>query len=362
VSRIRALKPETWISESLAEVTVEAERTFLAMTTHADDQGRHRDQAAIIAGLVWPLRAEHTAVHVEDDLTQLAAAGLICRYTGCDGKRYFHYPTWARHQKIDKPSLSRLPACPTCEPQRCGACKGPCTQPTAAPSTPRALSEASPNPPVVLEEHSPNSRGVLPEDSASLPGALEPPASAVVSPPAAATALPAPAQDALDLPPAGVEARISKDAGQSVFGEPSPKAPRSLGEGSAPGSRILDPGSSFPTGRAAPDGGGVSAKELVGEYIASCRERPPGDVLGHLGRVVKRLLAEGIGPEHVRAGLRRYGQIQGHPSRLPSLVNDAMNAPGGGAGLASPGLRPNLPAHTAWTNPADPATAYSGEL
>jgi hypothetical protein len=124
----------------------------------------------------------------------------------------------------------------------------------------------------------------------------------------------------------------------------------------------LDPGSSFPTGRAAPDAGGVSAKELVGEYVASCRERPPVDVLGHLGRVVKKLLAEGIGPEHVRAGLRRYVQIQGHPSRLPSLVNDAMNAPGPGAGLASPGLRPNLPAHTAWTNPADPATAYSGEL
>jgi hypothetical protein len=362
VSRIRALKPETWISESLAEVTVEAERTFLAMTTHADDQGRHRDQAAIIAGLVWPLRAEHTAVHVEDDLTQLAAAGLICRYTGCDGKRYFHYPTWVRHQKIDKPSQSRLPACPTCETQRCGACKGPCTQPAGAPSTPQALPDASPNPPMVLGEPSPNPRGALAEDSPALPGALEPPAPAVVSPPVPATAPPVPAQDPLDLPPTGTEEGTSKDAGQGIFVGPSPEAPRSFGEGSGPGSRILDPGSSFPTGRAAPDAGGVSAKELVGEYVASCRERPPEDVLGHLGRVVKKLLAEGIGSEQVRAGLRRYGQIQGHPSRLPSLVNDAMNAPGGGAGLASPGLRPNLPAHTAWTNPADPATAYSGDL
>ena len=68
--------------------------------------------AAIIAGLLWPLRAEHTSVHVEDDLQQLANAGLLCRYTGCDGRRYLHVVTWSEHQKIDKPSQSRLPSCP----------------------------------------------------------------------------------------------------------------------------------------------------------------------------------------------------------------------------------------------------------
>jgi hypothetical protein len=122
----------------------------------------------------------------------------------------------------------------------------------------------------------------------------------------------------------------------------------------------LDPGSFFPTGRDAPDAASVSAKELIGEYVASCRERPPGDVIGHLGGIAKKLLAEGIAVEHVRAGLRRFAEIQGHPSRLPSLVNDAMNAPS--AGLARPGFRPNVPAHTAWTNPVDAATAYSEEL
>ena len=82
-------------------------------------------------------------------------------------------------------------------------------------------------------------------------------------------------------------------------------------------------------------------------------------MLGHLGRVVKKLLAEGIAAEHVRAGLRRFGEIQGHPSRLPSLVNDSMNAP---AGLARPRFRPTVPAHTAWTNPVDAAAAYAEEL
>jgi hypothetical protein len=352
VSRIRALKPETWISESLAEVGLTAERTFLAMTTHADDQGRHRDQAAIIAGLVWPLRTEHTAVHVEADLTQLAAAGLICRYTGCDGKRYLHYPTWSRHQKIDKPSLSRLPACPTCAPERCGVCKGPCAH----------LTEPSPNLPAVPPEPSSKAPRHLPEDSRSRLGVLEPPAEPGANTPAPTRATPAPTQDTLGSTTTSNEKAADGTAGQSTFAEPAPKAPRKVAEGSAPGSRILDPGSSFPTGREAPDTGSVSAR-LIGEYVTSCRQRPPGDVLGHLGRVVKKLLAEGIGPEHVRAGLRRYAEIQGHPSRLPSLVNDAVNASAGpGSGLAGPGVRPNPPAHTAWTNPADPAAAYSEEL
>lgn len=364
MSRIRALKPETWISESLAEVAVEAERTFLAMTTHADDQGRHRDQAAIIAGLVWPLRAEHTAVHVEDDLTQLAAAGLICRYTGCDGKRYLHYPTWARHQKIDKPSLSRLPACPTCEPERCGVCKGPCTRrPEPAPDPARTVLEGSPKPKGDFREASASPRGALAADSPNLPGALEPPAGPDVSRPTRVPVAPAPAPDIPDAPATTPERGTVEIPGQSALADPSSKSLRNLDDASAPGSRILDPGSSFPTGREAPGAGGVSAKELVGEYVASCRQRPPGDVIGHLGRVVKKLLAEGIAPQHVRAALRRYAEIQGHPSRLPSLVNDAMNAPTGeAAGLASPGFRPNLPAHTAWTNPADPAAAYAEEL
>jgi hypothetical protein len=339
VSRIRPVKPETWTSETLAAVSIPAMVTFLAMTNMADDHGRHRDNAAIIFGLIWPLRAEHSAVHVEEDLQQLETAGAICRYTGCDGKRYFHYPTWFKHQKIDKPSVSRLPACPKCAPDRCGVCKGPCTQ--------RA-------------DTSPKTLGGFREDSPNPPGALEPPAQPAATPPVPTRNTPAPTQDTLDAPETTPQEPADKTAGQKELAEHSAKAPRKVREGSAPGSRILDPGSFSPTGRDAPDAAGVSAKELIGEYVASCRERPPGDVIGHLGGIAKKLLAEGIAVEHVRAGLRRFGEIQGHPSRLPSLVNDSMNAPS--AGLARPRFGPNVPAHTAWTTPVDAATAYAEEL
>ncbi|MGK4579626.1 hypothetical protein [Kitasatospora sp. HPMI-4] len=339
MARIRSIKPEAFVSESLAEVTVEAERTFFGLLTQADDQGRHRDNAAIIAGLLWPLRSEHTAVHVEDDLQQLANAGLICRYTGCDGRRYLHVVTWFDHQKIDKPSQSRLPSCRQHHAaDRCGACKGPCTH---------------------LAEASPSSRRGFVEASPSLPRSLDLAEQLVVGLPAARTEA---VSDQLDVPGSAAVAvgrSVEEFAGQTAFAEVSPKVPRSLGEGSAPGSRILDPGSSSPTGRTAP-AATVSANDLIGEYVAACDERPPGAVLGHLGRVAKQLLAEGIAPVHVRAGLQRFAEIQGHPSRLPSLVNDAMNARS--AGLVRPGFRPTVPAHQAWTNPVDAATAYAEEL
>ncbi|WP_329881532.1 hypothetical protein [Streptomyces sp. BE20] len=330
-------------------MSIPAVLTFLGMTNHADDHGRHRDNAAVVYGLIWPLRDEMSRTDVEEHLRQLASVDAICRYTGCDGRRYFHYPTWRNHQKIDKPSLSRLPACPHCEPERCGVCKGPCIQRAALADTPGVVAEDAASAPRVFAEAPANAPAALDQTCGPLraPAAQPDPAA------------PEAAEPAIGADPELVPAP-RKTTGQTAFGEGSPKVRRDLPEPSAPGSRILDPGSSSPTGRKAPDADTVSANQLVGEYVATCAQRPPGSVLGHLGKVVKALLDEGIAVEHLRAGLRRFAEIQGHPSRLPSLVNDAMNARG--TGLARPGSRPNVPAHQAWTNPVDAVTAYAEEL
>ncbi|MFF9784193.1 hypothetical protein YWIDRAFT_07485 [Streptomyces sp. SceaMP-e96] len=339
MARIRTIKPEAFTSESLAQITVAAERTFFGLLTQADDHGRHRDNAAIIAGLLWPLRAEHTSVHVEDDLQQLADAALICRYTGCDGRRYLHVVTWAEHQKIDKPSQSRLPSCPQHQAaDRCAPCKGTCTKRAEEPTAPpRGLPEGSPNTPCALD---------LPAQPA------EEPRGHVAQTPVAQ-------QDVLDAMTGTPGHDDMKSAGQGAFPESSPKPRGGLGEGSAPGSRILDPGSSVPTGRTAP-AATVSANQLIGEYTAACDERPPNDVIGHLGRITKKLLGEGIAPEHIRAGLANFAANPKHPSVLTSMVNEAMNTRPGG--LARPGSRLNVPAHQAWTNPVDAAAAYAEEL
>ncbi|PGH49699.1 hypothetical protein [Streptomyces sp. Ru87] len=335
MARIRTVKPEFFISESCAEVSVHAERTFLGLLTQADDHGRFRDNPAIIAGLLWPLRVDHTPVHVEDDLQQLGEAHLICRYTGCDGRHYLHVVTWFEHQKIDKPSQSRLPACPDHHAEaRCGACKGTCA---------------------VFAESSADVRRGLDEGSASPSREpARPPKDSSLRPDSAGEE-PAALDGATDSP----NHITGKDAGRKGGGQTSPKAPRSLSEGSAPGSRILDPGSTDPSGRTAP-APTVSAQDLVREYVAACKERPPGDVIGHLGRITKKLLDEGIAPEHIRSGLRRFAATPKHPSVLTSMVNEAMNA--GPSGLVRTETRPNVPAHRAWSNPVNPATAYAEEL
>ncbi|SFC59156.1 hypothetical protein [Streptomyces aidingensis] len=342
MARIRTVKPDMFISETLAGVSITAERTFVGLLTEADDHGRYLDNAAIIAGRLWPLRVEHTSVHVEDDLHQLAIAGLICRYTGCDGRRYLHIVTWAKHQKIDKPSQSRRPSCPEHHAaERCGPCKGICASvhtstadstrdgsrlPEASPSPTRAFDEASPTSPTTPA--TPGDRPTGPED-----------------------------EQAVCLHPGRSGAR--ETPGESPVSEGSGKAPRALAEGSAPGSRILDPGSKNPSGRDAP-APGPSARTLLGEYVAACPNRPPARVLGHLGREINQLLDEGIDPDHIRAGLERFRAKPMHPSALASLVNEAMNA--NGPGLVRPGIRPNVPGHTAWTNPVDAAAAYAEEL
>ena len=158
-----------------------------------------------------------------------------------------------------------------------------------------------------------------------------------------------------------------KTPGQSAFREPSRSSHAGLSEPAVsphrpdPGSRNLDLGTTSSSGGAsAPAPEIVSTKLLIDEYAAACAHRPPSGVLGHLGRETAKLLAEGIAPEHIRAGLVRHRAKGLHPSTLPSLVHEAMNA--SSAGLVRPESRPTVPGHRAWANPADPAAAYAEEL
>ncbi|MFI8483783.1 hypothetical protein [Streptomyces rubrogriseus] len=310
MARIRTIKPEAFVSESLAAVSLTAERTFFGLLTQADDQGRHRDHAAIIAGQLWVLRPEHTPGAVEHDLAQLADAGLICRYKGPGDKRYLHIVTWRQHQKINRPSVSRLPACTHHD-----------TQARTAPSVDASAAG------VGVTEPAPQPHGALREGS----GRIREPAVNPVT--------------------------VEEIAGQSNFSEPSVRQRGGLSEGAVTpqhpdlGPRIMDLGNTPSGGASAPAPHAVSANELIAEYAAACTHRPPKDVLGHLAREVRKLLGEGIAPAHIRAGLERHRAKGLHPSTLPSLVHEAMNA----APTA-------LVVHRAWTNPADVEAAYGGDL
>ncbi|MGP9017586.1 hypothetical protein ACT1U9_04145 [Streptomyces sp. BR1] len=361
MARIRTVKPEMFESESLAECSVTAMLTFIGLLTQADDSGRHRDHPAIIAGRLWALRPEHTATHVAQDLEELAAAGLICRYPGCDGRTWLHITTWERHQKIDRPSASRLPRCTQHQAGlKCGGCgaaqcPGGVTQPPSrgASATPRR----------VLAEDSWKARGTLARASEATPAR----SAALSGPPAAPveTAL----ADVHDT--AGPHTRQpGVSAGQEEFAEGSSTPRRSLDEPSASGSRILDPGSSLKGREApAPDAslGKVSAKQLVAEYVRGCNRRPPEDFLGHLGRKVNALLDERFEADDIRAALDKLRAKGLNPSVLPSLVNEVVNAaPQSAAALSSAsGAGPwasTGSSYTPYLNPTTEPTTFGGRL
>jgi len=105
--RIRTIKPEAFISETLARVSVEAERTFVGLWTQADDEGRYADSPAILAGSLWAVR-KRTDAEVDRDLSMLAGEGLIRRYEVA-GRRYVMIVNWHEHQKINRPTPSKIP-------------------------------------------------------------------------------------------------------------------------------------------------------------------------------------------------------------------------------------------------------------
>ncbi|MEV7955210.1 hypothetical protein [Streptomyces sp. NPDC088141] len=340
MARIRTIKPEAFESESLAECSVTAVLTFFGLLTLADDTGRFRDHPAIIAGRLWALRAEHTPAHVARDLEELAAAGLICRYAGCDGRTYLHIVTWQRHQKIDRPSASRLPRCREHQrQQKCGSCVAePC--PTASAPVSPSIRRGFDHP---VSPDSPSDRS---STRASAP-ADRPGADLSAGPDGADTEAP------------------GETAGQNGFDESSPH-PR---EGSSSGSRILDPGS-VPTGSEAPAPGtasrSVSAKDLVAEYAGGCNRRPPSDTLGLLGRKIKTLLDERFEPDDIRTAMERLRAKGLHPSVLPSLVNEVVNASPQHAATtpsSASGAGPWASAsYTPYLNPAAEPTSFGGCL
>lgn len=108
VARIRTIKPEMPHSETLGKVSREARLLFVNLFTIADDEGRARASSRLLASLLYPY--DDDAPHLMDDwLSDLNRVEAIRLYE-VDGVRYLDIPKWLEHQKIDRPSKSRLPA------------------------------------------------------------------------------------------------------------------------------------------------------------------------------------------------------------------------------------------------------------
>jgi hypothetical protein len=109
--RIRSIKPEMWHDEAFGGLTPNARLLFVGLITMADDEGRLRDLPAAIIGHVFPYDAVPVA-KVDRWLEELSHAALIERYD-VGAYSYVALRSWSKHQKVNRPTPSRLPTPPS---------------------------------------------------------------------------------------------------------------------------------------------------------------------------------------------------------------------------------------------------------
>lgn len=107
--RIRTIKPEFWGSESIGRLSRDSRLLFIALLSFADDSGRGRGVFPALSGQLFPYDAD-AREKLPTWFSELEREGMVRRYKGPDGNTYYDIPNWLKHQKIEKPSPSKLPA------------------------------------------------------------------------------------------------------------------------------------------------------------------------------------------------------------------------------------------------------------
>ncbi|MCJ2132209.1 hypothetical protein [Methylobacterium sp. E-045] len=107
MARIRSIKPEFPLSETVGVLSRDARLCFILLWTIVDDEGRARAASRMLASLLYPYDDDAPSL-IDGWLAELEAHECIRRYD-VDGSTYLDIPKWLKHQKIDKPSKSKLP-------------------------------------------------------------------------------------------------------------------------------------------------------------------------------------------------------------------------------------------------------------
>lgn len=107
MARIRSIKPEFPQSESMGRVSRDSRLCFIMLFTIADDSGRLRGNSRMLASLLFPYDDDAPA-EIDGWLSELEEQDTIIRYKS-ENNNYIQICNWLNHQKIDKPSPSKIP-------------------------------------------------------------------------------------------------------------------------------------------------------------------------------------------------------------------------------------------------------------
>ncbi|MEQ7866551.1 hypothetical protein ABQ137_07965 [Xanthomonas sp. WHRI 8393] len=108
MARIRTIKPEFWKHEDLSALPEITHMLAAALLNHADDEGYFNANPALVKAECLPLRESSVSTH--DSLQSLAKVGFIELGVGEDGKRYGRVVKFDEHQRVNRPTPSKIKA------------------------------------------------------------------------------------------------------------------------------------------------------------------------------------------------------------------------------------------------------------
>lgn len=114
MARIRTIKPSIFSSLTVCEWPIPVRWTFAGLFTYMDDQGRGLDETRLIKSELYPLDDAMTIKKIDQHLALISETGPLCHYKAA-GQSLIHIKSWKEHQRINRPTPSRYPACPTHE-------------------------------------------------------------------------------------------------------------------------------------------------------------------------------------------------------------------------------------------------------
>lgn len=106
MARIRTIKPEFWTHEDLSALPEATHMLAAALLNHADDEGYFNANPGLVKAACCPLR--EPSVSVQDSLNLLAKSGFIRLGAAADGKRYGLVVTFDEHQRVNRPTPSKI--------------------------------------------------------------------------------------------------------------------------------------------------------------------------------------------------------------------------------------------------------------
>ena len=112
MARIRSIKPEVRRSRTVTSWPRDVRLTWVFLWCYLDDAGRGEDDMGLIKAECFPRDKDVTEAKLDGWLWVIADSQQppLCRYT-VDGLDFLHATKW-EHQRINRPSPSKLPPCP----------------------------------------------------------------------------------------------------------------------------------------------------------------------------------------------------------------------------------------------------------